>query len=70
METPLDRPFVGREQELRSLRELHGRTGSQVAVVYGRRRVGKTALVRQAFAAEHKKLRPLKNYVSTLSEEH
>ena len=49
MDTP-ERPaeeaeeFVGREEELGRLRELHGRRGSQVAVVYGRRRVGKTAL--------------------------
>ena len=37
--------FVGRDEELARLEKLY-RTGSfQMAVVYGRRRVGKTTLV-------------------------
>lgn len=39
--------FVGRDEELRILQELYdkARGGFQLAVVYGRRRVGKTALL-------------------------
>jgi AAA+ ATPase superfamily predicted ATPase len=49
---PFAETFVGREEELSRLRELAERPGSQVAVVYGRRRVGKTSLIRRAFARE------------------
>ena len=42
-------PFVGRDQELRALREPNWRGRALLAVVYGRRRVGKTALVEEAF---------------------
>lgn len=44
--------FVGRETEISWLRDLYDRPGSHLAVVYGRRRVGKTELIRQAFANE------------------
>ncbi|MBI4600595.1 MAG: hypothetical protein HY721_01410 [Planctomycetes bacterium] len=44
--------FIGRDEELARLRDLHKRPGSHVAVVYGRRRVGKTALIREAYATE------------------
>jgi AAA+ ATPase superfamily predicted ATPase len=49
---PPKAPFIGREAELRALRELHEQPGSRIAVVYGRRRVGKTELVNHAFAGE------------------
>lgn len=39
--------FVGRKSELDSLRRLYGRDKFQFAVVYGRRRVGKTTLVNE-----------------------
>lgn len=41
--------FVGREQELKALEDLYVRaeTGFQMVVVYGRRRVGKTALLQR-----------------------
>ena len=42
-------PFYGREQELASLREENWRKKSMLAAVYGRRRVGKTALVEFAY---------------------
>ena len=45
-------PFIGREHELAALENLHRQPGSHIAVVYGRRRIGKTALVNRAFAAE------------------
>ena len=41
--------IVGRTEELRTLRELKSSELSQFATVYGRRRVGKTFLVREAF---------------------
>ena len=37
--------FVGRERELSVLRRMWGRDGFQMMVLYGRRRIGKTALL-------------------------
>nr|CCE70956.1 TPA: hypothetical protein PAB1371 [Pyrococcus abyssi GE5] len=39
--------FYDRERELKKLNEIYSRQGSSFVVVYGRRRVGKTALVRE-----------------------
>ncbi|MDR2779842.1 MAG: ATP-binding protein [Synergistaceae bacterium] len=39
--------FVGRKAELDSLAREHGRSGFQFAVIYGRRRVGKTTLINE-----------------------
>lgn len=39
--------FVGRKRELATLNSLHERGGFQMVVVYGRRRVGKTALINE-----------------------
>lgn len=39
--------FVGRKDELALLEERYGRAGGQLVVLYGRRRVGKTELLRQ-----------------------
>lgn len=39
--------FIDREEELRFLEELWGRGGPQLVVIYGRRRVGKTWLVKK-----------------------
>ncbi|MBP7868404.1 MAG: ATP-binding protein [Acidobacteria bacterium] len=41
------RPFINREPELASLERLWGSEDAQLIIVYGRRRVGKTALVRR-----------------------
>ena len=41
--------IIGREKELQLLREAYNDEYSQFVVVYGRRRVGKTFLVREAF---------------------
>ncbi len=41
-------PFVGRTGELRQLHATLGRSKPTVSVVYGRRRVGKSALIRKA----------------------
>jgi hypothetical protein len=42
--------FINREAELRSLNEDYARPGSSLYILYGRRRLGKTTLLRQ-FAA-------------------
>lgn len=39
--------FFGREDELRALEDAYHRDGFQMAVVYGRRRIGKTTLLRE-----------------------
>lgn len=41
--------FVGRKKELKLLREKNWRNQAQLIVIYGRRRVGKTALIEQAY---------------------
>ncbi len=40
-------PFVGREEELQALENAWRRDSFQMAVIYGRRRIGKTTLLRQ-----------------------
>ena len=37
--------FFGRNQELTLLDNLHQRAGAQFLILYGRRRIGKTALI-------------------------
>lgn len=37
--------FIGRKEELASLQELYNKKGFQMAVLFGRRRVGKTTLI-------------------------
>lgn len=44
--------FVDRESELRLLRDHLGRLGGGLFVLYGRRRVGKTALLRELLAGQ------------------
>ena len=39
--------FIGREQELKSLEEAYAKNSFQMCVLYGRRRVGKTALINE-----------------------
>ena len=39
--------FIGREEELAALEEAYRKPGFQMAVVYGRRRIGKTTLLRR-----------------------
>ena len=41
--------IIGREKEIQQLREAYNDDYSQFVVVYGRRRVGKTFLVRETF---------------------
>ena len=40
--------FIGRERELKTLNTLYTSDRFQFAVIYGRRRVGKTALTKKA----------------------
>jgi AAA+ ATPase superfamily predicted ATPase len=40
--------FVNRSEELARLQELYGSADAELAVIYGRRRLGKTALVKQS----------------------
>ena len=37
--------FIGRQRELDSLEKMYNRTASQMEIIYGRRRVGKTTLL-------------------------
>lgn len=39
--------FFGRTKELTLLENIHQRTGAQLMILYGRRRIGKTALIEQ-----------------------
>lgn len=45
--------FIGRDKELKSLEDLYSSNRFEFLVVYGRRRVGKTELLKQ-FACKHK----------------
>lgn len=42
--------FIGRESELRRLHEFENLDRAAIFVMYGRRRVGKTELIEQAFS--------------------
>ncbi len=42
--------FIGREKEIKELRELLKEDSSKFVAVYGRRRIGKTLLIREAFS--------------------
>ena len=44
--------FIGRERELKSLEQLYASGKFEFAVVYGRRRVGKTAQIGRASCRE------------------
>jgi len=44
--------FIGREMEIRQLRALRRDVEPRIAVLYGRRRVGKTELIHEAFKNE------------------
>lgn len=46
--------FVGRKKELAILEKLYKKSSFEMAVVYGRRRVGKTRLISE-FAKERKR---------------
>lgn len=39
--------FIGRERELKALNKLYGSSKFEFAVIYGRRRIGKTELIKQ-----------------------
>ena len=39
--------FIGRERELKALNKLYGSNKFEFAVIYGRRRIGKTELIKQ-----------------------
>jgi AAA+ ATPase superfamily predicted ATPase len=39
--------FIGRERELRSLESVYEKKGFGMTVIYGRRRVGKSTLIRE-----------------------
>lgn len=48
----LIKKFVGREEELNTLHELKHSAGADLVAVLGRRRVGKTFLIKEAFKGE------------------
>ena len=39
--------FIGRKMELKALEDAYEKDDFQMAVIYGRRRIGKTTLLRQ-----------------------
>ena len=41
--------FIGRKQEISTLKHLYDSNKFQFAVIYGRRRIGKTALINEFF---------------------
>lgn len=43
--------FFGRERELEALEHMYAKQSFQMAVVYGRRRIGKTALLNGSLKA-------------------
>ena len=43
----MDNRFIGRVQELKALEKLYAKEGFQMSIVYGRRRVGKTTLLKK-----------------------
>src|SRR5690242_15301415 len=45
-----NKAFVGREWELNWLHDIAAQSDARILIVYGRRRVGKTALLEQAFS--------------------
>lgn len=46
-------PFIGRNKELRLLRELrNSEIGASISAIYGRRRIGKSALIKEAYRKE------------------
>lgn len=45
--------FIGREQELKTLERLYGSEKFEFAVIYGRRRVGKTELIKKFIASKN-----------------
>lgn len=46
-QVPENKHFIGREEEVKELKEISTQPGSKILVVYGRRRVGKTELLEQ-----------------------
>lgn len=59
--------MIGRKQEVDELRRLYERNRAELVAVYGRRRVGKTFLVDEAFSGKftfrHAGLSPVRNEV-------
>lgn len=45
--------IIGREKELSRLKRIYASNEAEFAVVYGRRRVGKTFLIREYFSQEN-----------------
>ena len=68
--------IIGRREEIRELERLYGSGKAEFVAVYGRRRVGKTFLVKQLFEKElvfsvaglanEKTKKQLKNFYKTL----
>ena len=69
--------FINRERELGALEEQYNADGSSLVVLYGRRRVGKTALINEFFkdkkamyflANEENEIISMKNFTEVLSD--
>ena len=46
--------LIGRENEIKTLQQAYHSEYSEFVAVYGRRRIGKTFLIREAFNIFHK----------------
>ncbi|WP_333638723.1 ATP-binding protein [Pyrobaculum aerophilum] len=44
----MNQQFINRERELAWLEELYKKPGAQLVVIYGRRRIGKTELLKNS----------------------
>lgn len=61
--------LIGRSRELKALREYLNSDKSEFIAVYGRRRVGKTFLIRKAAEVNKEYEEKLSNKINTFSEE-
>jgi AAA+ ATPase superfamily predicted ATPase len=71
--------FIGRDFEILQLREMWNQCSAQLSVIYGRRRVGKTALIKEAFSdqeilyfdglEDRPKSEQIDNFISQLKEQ-
>ena len=60
----MSQDFIGRKRELNLLTQLNQRRGAQFLIIYGRRRIGKTHLIRH-WAENHVDEMPVLYWMAT-----